>query len=174
MDVQDLSVSITTFKSNKQVRLVQNEQKPSIVKYQTTLDHHIWRLYEHVDVKYEHEDEDNMNSCSSYNRRDFLSFTKARMRRTDKVGDSSFHRAATFGGLPTSLLGRHRFGRQPSIDIVKVDESKNPVISFQCRAGNQAASHKSVYIWRFSSNLIGFLTFSEKTRLLLLGKKRFE
>lgn len=42
LDVQDLSIIVTTFKSNKEVILVQNKDKLSLVGSNMTIDKHIW------------------------------------------------------------------------------------------------------------------------------------
>jgi hypothetical protein len=45
VDTQDLSVIITTFKSNREVILIPNRTKSSVVNNKITLDSHIWYLY---------------------------------------------------------------------------------------------------------------------------------
>ena len=61
LDTQDLSIIISTFRSCKEVKLVQNYEKMSMVNSKITLDQHIWHLYRHVEVKhdydYDYEDE---------------------------------------------------------------------------------------------------------------------
>jgi hypothetical protein len=42
VDTQDLSIIITTFKSNREVMLIQNRVKSSVVNSKITLDKHIW------------------------------------------------------------------------------------------------------------------------------------
>lgn len=42
IDVQDLSIIVTTFRSNKEVVLVKNSKKPSIVNSKLTIDQNIW------------------------------------------------------------------------------------------------------------------------------------
>lgn len=44
LDIQDLSIIITTFKTNKEVRLIENRHKKSIINSKITLDHHIWSV----------------------------------------------------------------------------------------------------------------------------------
>ncbi|CAF0706853.1 unnamed protein product [Brachionus calyciflorus] len=51
LDVQDLSISVTTFRSNKEVNLIHNKKKPSIVNSNLTIDQNIWHLYQHVEIK---------------------------------------------------------------------------------------------------------------------------
>ena len=42
LDVQDLGIIVTTFRSNKEVFLVHNKKKPSIVNSNLTIDQNIW------------------------------------------------------------------------------------------------------------------------------------
>jgi hypothetical protein len=42
LDTQDLSIIITTFKSNKHVKLIQNTTKPSLINSKTIIDQNIW------------------------------------------------------------------------------------------------------------------------------------
>lgn len=42
LDVQDLSIVVTTFKSNKEVILIQSKEKLSLVGSNMTIDKHIW------------------------------------------------------------------------------------------------------------------------------------
>ena len=42
LDTQDLSIIITTFKSNKHVKLIQNVMKPSLINSKTIIDQNIW------------------------------------------------------------------------------------------------------------------------------------
>lgn len=42
LDIQDLSIVITTFKSANDVKLVKNKTKFSVVNSKKSLDHHIW------------------------------------------------------------------------------------------------------------------------------------
>ena len=44
LDIQDLSIVITTFKSNKDVTLIHNRTKSSLVNSKITLDRHIWYM----------------------------------------------------------------------------------------------------------------------------------
>lgn len=45
LDVQDLSIVVTTFKSNKEVILIQNKEKLSLVGSNMTIDKHIWFIF---------------------------------------------------------------------------------------------------------------------------------
>ncbi|RNA08911.1 gamma aminobutyric acid receptor subunit [Brachionus plicatilis] len=51
LDVQDLSIMVTTFKSNKEVELVKNKEKASVIGSSMTIDKNIWHLHPNVDVK---------------------------------------------------------------------------------------------------------------------------
>lgn len=42
LDVQDLSIMVTTFKSNKEVVLVQSKEKASVISSSMTIDKNIW------------------------------------------------------------------------------------------------------------------------------------
>jgi hypothetical protein len=51
IDVQELSLSITTSRSNKELTFVRNEKKPSGVNRRVFTDEQEWYLFEHVDIE---------------------------------------------------------------------------------------------------------------------------
>jgi hypothetical protein len=105
---------LTTFKSSKEVKLIENMRKQSIVKSKTILDQHIWRLYEHVEVKTEYENDDSYLESNYY---------------ANENNQRYFHRNHS---NKTNGLFRSR-KKQPS--TFSSDTIKYPTIVFKCKAG---------------------------------------
>lgn len=147
VDVQDLSIILTSSRTKREV--VFNEMKTRLSSVENnTLDKHIWHLYHHVDVNPNY---DGFTDDPDHSK----SFSIEQLRT--KAANSGM-------GLLSSLRRRKReptrFLTKPE-EFKKKDSLKHPYILFQCRA----ARRSGYYYWNcffliFLLTSVVFTTFS--------------
>jgi hypothetical protein len=139
-DIQDLSIIITTFKQNRELRLVQNRDKHSLVNSKITVDRHIWHIYHHVDVKLEYEnnsdddenddEDDDDDDDDDDHEDDYGEAGKAEVRPAIV---SKSHRVELRMANKIKKMKKSVEGQQTSLE--KENYRFSPIIIFQCKAG---------------------------------------
>jgi hypothetical protein len=156
VDVQCLSIHLTTYKTLKEVKFIEMLNKLSLVKH-CTLDKHIWHLYEHVDINVEIED-DSSSEQTDQIIKDEGNSDKNSVDVTKRRGFKTLFRS-----IPTvKLSATHYFKQFYKLQLrnSKASEAlKHPLIVFKCKAGEYlkvsytkqtAARHQNVDFYRMS------------------------
>jgi hypothetical protein len=88
LDIQDLSIVIKTNKSNREVRLVQNRDRMSMINSKITIDRHIWHLYQHIQVKRDFEKDDFDEDAGEFVtgiKKNEIEYEHFKLKRTDDI-----------------------------------------------------------------------------------------
>lgn len=133
LDTQDLAVIITTFKSNKHVKLIPNTKKPSLINSKTIIDQNIWHLYHHIEVK------SNYESNSKYD--DQLILFNENEHNDLNTSNTSSKSANKQNNLiddikRNGLKIMEKTYSSNTKKLQKLEEIRYPILTFHCKAGN--------------------------------------
>jgi hypothetical protein len=137
--VQDLSITLTTFKSTNEVKLVMNKTKDSMIENKNNIDINIWHLYSHVDVKMDSNEAEYYNDLETLNDNENV--------LNDKMNGDLFLKTATnVDSTIDSVMGavfKDRFKKFLKKSKINNRPPKYPKIVFHCRA----ARRPEYYYW---------------------------
>jgi hypothetical protein len=134
VDVQCLSIHLTTYKTLKEVKFTEMFNKLSLVKH-CTLDKHIWHLYEHVDVLVEIDDDSASEQNESAKKPEENG--EKHSLKDGKLCATKFK--SIFRSIPSVKHNASYYFKQfykLQLKNSKTSESlKHPLIVFKCKAG---------------------------------------
>jgi hypothetical protein len=135
VDVQCLSIHLTTYKTLREVKFIEMLSKLSLVKH-CTLDKHIWHLYEHVDIHVDVEDD------SSSDQTDALA-KENNIEKNSNDGKKMCGLKSLFRSIPAVKHSATYYFKQfykLQLRESKTGEAiKHPLIVFKCKAGKECS-----------------------------------
>jgi hypothetical protein len=153
VDVQDLSIILTSSRTKREV--VFNEMKTRLSSVENnTLDKHIWHLYQHVDVNSNYDgitdDPDHSKSFSKEQLRNTVTTTIANRGGCDSGSGGLFSRKRE---SPRFLTKNEEFKKKETLN--------HPFILFQCRAARKSGYYYwNCFFLTFLLTSVVFTTFS--------------